>query len=184
MNKEPTTYGLNREKVVRILQIGSEKEELEHEPIIQEDTAELLRDQLAQPFLSDYTINFCTSGLSKIPCHPAALIPLETIGDLLCDHKTTTSVLKRLKKFGRNLFSKGKVASQRDVGLAIYYSAIANALIFHDVRITRLSYIDLQRSFVDLADKEWMSPQLQSLFRRAHEYCKAKGSRNRKPPNI
>lgn len=179
MNKEPTTYGLNREKVVRILQIGSEKEELGHEPFIQEDTAELLRDQLAQPFLSDYTINFCASGLSKIPCHPAALIPLETIGDLLWNHKTTTSVLKRLKKFGRSLFSKGKIASQRDVGLAIYYSAIANALIFHDVRITRLSYLDLHRSFIDLADKEWMSPQLQSLFRRAHEYCKAKGSRYR-----
>ena len=50
MNKEPTTYGLNREKVVRILRIGSEKEELEHEPFIQENTAELLQDQLAQPF--------------------------------------------------------------------------------------------------------------------------------------
>jgi len=179
MKKELTTYGLNREKVVRILRIGSEKEELEHEPLIQESTAELLRDQLAQPFQSDFTLDFCSSELSQIPCQPAALIPLETIGDLLCDHKTTTSVLKRLKKFGRSLFTKGKNAPQRDVGLAIYYSAIANALIFHDVRITRLSYLDLHRSFLDLADKEWMSPQLQSLFQRAHEYCKAKVSHNR-----
>ncbi|MDT8300202.1 MAG: hypothetical protein RQ760_01880 [Sedimentisphaerales bacterium] len=179
MNKEPTTYGLNREKVVRILQIGSKKEELEHKPLIQENTAELLRDHLAQPFLSDFTMNFCSSGLSKIPCHPAALIPLETIGDLLCDPNTTTSVLKRLKKFGRSLFSKGKIAPQRNVGLAIYYGAIANALIFHDVRITRLSYLDLHRSFMDLASKEWMPPQFQSLFRRAHEYCKAKSSRYR-----
>ncbi len=179
MNKEQTTYGLNREKVVRILQIGSEKEELEHEPFIHEDTAELLRDQLAQPFLSDCTMNFCASRLSKIPCHPAALMPLETIGDLLWNRETTTSVLKRLKKFGKSLFSKGKIASQRDIGLAIYYGAIANALVFHDVRITRLSYLDLYRSFIALAEKEWMSPQLQSLFRRAHEYCKAKGSRYR-----
>jgi hypothetical protein len=179
MDKEPTTYGLNREKIVRILQIGSEKEELEHEPFDQEDTAELLRDQLAQPFLSDYSINVCASGLLKIPCHPAALIPLETVGDLLLNHKTTNSVLKRLKKFGRRLFTKGKIASQRDVGLAIYYSAIANALIFHDVRITRLSYLDLHRSFIALAEKEWLSPQLKSLFRRAHEYCKAKCSLNR-----
>ena len=179
MNKEPTIYGLSREKVARILQIGSEKEDLEHEPFIPESTAELLRDKLAQPFLSDYTINFCDSELSKIPCHPTALVPLETIGDLLCNRKTTTSILKKLKNFGRSLFSKGKIASQRDVGLAIYYGAIANALIFHDVRITRLSYLDLHSSFIALADKEWMSPQLQSLFRRAHEYCKTKGSRYR-----
>lgn len=177
MNKEPTTYGLNREKVVRILQIGLEKKELEHEPFIQEDTAELLRDQLAQPLQSDYNINFCSSGLSKIPCDPAAIIPLETIEELLRNHKTTTSVLKRLKKFGRSLCSKGKITSQRDVGLAIYYSAIAHALIFHDVRITRLSFKDLQVSFLDLAEKEWMSPTLQSLFQRAHEYCKAKSTR-------
>ena len=176
MNKEPTTYGLSREKIVRILQIGSEKREPEHESFIQESTTELLRDQLAQPFLSDYTVSFYDSEFSKIPCHPTALIPLETIGDLLCNHKTTTSILKRLKNFGRNLFSKGKIASQSDVGLAIYYGAIANALIFHDVRITRLSYPDLNRSFIALADKEWMSPQLQSLFQRAHEYCKTKGS--------
>ena len=177
MNKEPTTYGLNREKLVRILQIGSEKDDLEHEPFIQEDTAELLRDQLAQPFLSDYTMKSRASELSKIPCHPTALMPLETIGDLLWNRKTTTSVLKKLKKFGKNLFSKGKIASQRDVGLAIYYGAIANALVFHDVRITRFSYLDLHRSFIALTNKEWMSPQLQSLFRRAFEYCKAKGSR-------
>jgi hypothetical protein len=179
MNKEPTTYGLSREKIVRILQIGSEKGEPEHESFIQESTAELLRDQLAQSFLSDYTVNFYDSEFSKIPCHPTALVPLETIGDLLCNRKTTTSVLKRLKNFGRSLFSKGKSESKRDIGLAIYYGAIANALIFHDVRITRLSYPDLHRSFIALADKQWMSPQLQSLFQRAHEYCKAKGSHYR-----
>ena len=177
MDKEPTTYGLNSEKLIRILQIGSEKEELEHESFIQEDTAELLRDQLAQPVLSDYDMKFCALEFSKIPCHPASFMPSDTIGDLLCNPNTTTSVLKRLKKFGRNLFSKGLNASKRDVGLAIYYGTIANALIFHDVRITRLSYPDLHRSFIALADKEWMSPQLQSLFQRAHEYCKAKGSR-------
>lgn len=179
MYKESTTYGLSREKIVRILQIGSKKGEPEHESFIQESTAELLRDKLAQPFLSDYTVNFCDSELSKIPCHPTELVPLETIGDLLCNRKTTTSILKRLKNFGRSLFSKGKIASQCDVGLAIYYGAIANALIFHDVRITRLSYLDLHSAFIALADKEWMSPQLQSLFQRAHEYCTAKGSHDR-----
>ncbi len=179
MNKEPTTYGLSREKVVRILQIGSEIEEQEHEPFEKEDTAEILRDRLAQPFLSDYTLSFCASGLSKFPCHPAALMRLETVGDLLWNPRTTTSVFKRLKEFGRSLFSEGKSASQRDVGLTIYYGAIANALVSHDVRITRLPYPELHRSFVALADKEWMSPQLQALFRHANEHCKAKGSRYR-----
>ncbi len=179
MNKEPTTYGLSRKKVVHILQIGSEKEDIEHEFVVQENTAELLRDQLAQPFSSDHNFSFCTSELSNIPCHPTALMRIETVGDLLCNHKTTTSVLKKLKEFGKSLFSEGKNSSQHDVGLTIYYGTIANSLVSHDVRITRLPYQELLRSFVTLADKEWMPSQLQVLFRRAIDYCKAKDQRDR-----
>jgi hypothetical protein len=179
MNKEPTTYGLSRKKVVRILQIGSEKEDIEDEFVVQENTAELLRDQLAQPFPFDRNFSFCTSELSNIPCHPAALMRIETVGDLLCNHKTTISVLKKLKEFGKSLFSEGKNSSHRDVGLTIYYGTIANSLVSHDVRITRLPYKELLGSFITLADKEWMPSQLQVLFRRAIDYCKAKDQRGR-----
>jgi len=174
MNREPTTYGLSREKVVRILHIGSEKEEEQHEPFVQEDIADLLRDQLAQPFLSDWTLDSQAPGLSKAPCHPAALMQLKTVGELLWNPGTPASLLKRLRKLGKRLFSAEKSTSQHDVGLAIYYGAIANALVSHDVRITRLSYPELHQSFRDLAEKEWIPSQLQGLFWQAFEYCKTK----------
>jgi len=178
MNREPTTYGLSRKKVVSILQIGSEKEEADQGHSAQENTAELLRDRLAQPFLSGHNSNSCVSDLSSIPCQAAALIRIDMIGDRLWNAGTTISMLKKLKELGKSLFSEGKSTPQRDVGLTIYYGAIANALVSRDVRITRLPYPELLRSFVALADNEWMHPQLQALFRRAIDYCKAKGSRD------
>jgi len=183
MNREETTYGLSREKVVRMLHIGSEKEDGQHEPFVQEDVADLLRDQLAQPFLSGLTLNSRAPGLSEAPCHPASLMRLETVGELLWNRGTPTSLLKRLRKLGKRLFSTGKSTSQRDVGLTIYYGAIANALVSHDVRITRLPYPELHRSLGALVDKEWMPQRLQRLFQEAREYCMAKSSRHKHTPD-
>ncbi|UCF14199.1 MAG: hypothetical protein JSW59_12365 [Phycisphaerales bacterium] len=181
MNKEETTYGLSREKLVRILRIGSMKVDRQHVSSVQQDTADLLRQQLAQPFPSGSTLDSQAPGLSEVPCHPAALMRLETVGELLWNRGTPTSLLKRLRKLGKRLFSEGKTTSQRDAGLTIYYGAIANALISHDVRITRLPYLELRRSFGQLVDKEWIPPRLQNLFREAHEYCRAKTAMSANP---
>jgi hypothetical protein len=175
MDSDSTTFGLSRVKIARIMQIGCERD-VEQSPSVPEDAAGLLQDWLSQPFSYDHGLNIYASDLSQIPCQPPALLRTKTVGDVLGDQRTTTSVLKRLKALGKGLSAKEGDPARRDVGLTLYYGAIANALVFHGVRITRLSLAELRRSFALLAGKEWMPLGLRSLFQEACERCASEGS--------
>jgi hypothetical protein len=171
-DREKTTFGLSRAKIARIMQIGVEKGPLEHEPPAAEDAAELLYDQMIQPLVSDSDSD-SESGAAEpggrlvTPKAPLA------VGAALRDRHTAASTLKRLKDLGRKLFQEGKTEPQREVGLTIYYGAIASALVFHNLRITRLSYSELRQSLENLTDRPWMPADLQSLFREAVRTCES-----------
>lgn len=179
MNEERTSFGLSPKKVARILRIGSDCRETEPASDWERNTAELLRDNLAESFPSARPFGLPVPWLSVLPCLPVVLLPRETIGDLLQEPKTPTSLLKRLKQHGKDLFSNAEREPERDVGLTIYYAAIANALVFHGVLITRFDYAGLRRSFATLADKEWMFPELRVLFGKARSCCVAQNSNPR-----
>lgn len=173
MDREQSTFGLSRAKIARLMQIGGKKDQAEQGPVPPEDTGELLRDQLAQPFTLD-----CDSGRgemvsSKTLRQLTAAESKSTLGDVLRGPNTTASTLEKLKEFGRKLFSEGITAPQRDVGLTIYYGAIARALVRHRVRITRLSYRELHESLAVLIDKEWMPAEFKTLFHEACQTCKS-----------
>ncbi|KPL20813.1 MAG: hypothetical protein AMJ75_11170 [Phycisphaerae bacterium SM1_79] len=65
------------------------------------------------------------------------------------------------------------------VAVAIYYAAIASALVFHDVKVTTHSYESLEASFTRLINKPWMSAELNSLFIRALKLCRKKGHKSK-----
>jgi hypothetical protein len=176
MDRESTSFGLSPEKVARMLQIGSDCHETEPASDWERNTAELLRDHLAQSFPSARPLALPIPWLAGLPCLPKALLPWETIGDLLREPQTPTSLLKKLKQHGKDLFSNATGKPQRDVGLVIYYGAIAHALLFHDVLITRFDYAELRKSFATLVKKQWMFPELRVLFTKARDYCLAKKS--------
>lgn len=48
--------------------------------------------------------------------------------------------------------------------MAIYYAAVAGALVFHDSKITEHSFERLERAFGMLIAKTWMASELVGLF--------------------
>ena len=170
-DREQTTFGLSRAKIARLMQIGTEKGQADQGPPVPEDTAELLYEQMIQPLVPD-SGSGADASVSPVPADRLAT-PKATvaIGAALRDRTTAVSALQRLKEMGRRRFSDGKTEPQREVGLTIYYGAIANALMFHNLRITRLSYSELQRSFGELGNRPWMPPDLQALFLEAVRTC-------------
>ena len=177
MHRESTTYGLDPDRLAEMLQIGCNLDEHQSEAAIDQITAGLLRDRLSQPFPLDQFMGLPISWISRVPCLPAALIPAESVGILLRKPKTPTSALKKLKEYGRTLFSQSENQADRDVGLAIYYGAIANALVFHDILITRFGYAELDESFGTLVEKRWMSSNLRILFEKARQHCQMRSSK-------
>ena len=124
---------------------------------------------------------------SKLPVNPALLESLPPVlralseelksvsglplGDLLQDSQTKIAFIRRIKDFAKELGSSAKDKVERDVALAVYFAAIAVALVFHDVRISQYSYKELAQSFETLAEHDWTTLSLANLYKEARKYC-------------
>ena len=131
---------------------------------------------------------------SKLPVNPALLESLPPVlqalseelksvsglplGDLLQGSRTKIAVIRRIKDFAKELGNSAKDKIERDVALAVYFAAIADALIFHDARISQYSYEQLAQSFETLSEHDWITPSLEILYREAHKYCTRKCEQN------
>lgn len=174
MDKESTTFGLDSEKLAKLFEIGEGEQT---QSISDSDRkAELLHDILAEAVpLSD----FAQHKLDKLKQTIDALSS-ESVGKLLLDPETNIALIRQIKDYGRKLSSRAESKAERHVSNTIYYGAIASAMIFHKVRITRFSNAYLAESFHKLADQQWIPEHLRSLFaesrKQCQEQCQEKGT--------
>jgi len=77
-----------------------------------------------------------------------------------------------VKEYSKTLASRGRPKANQLAGKAIYYAAIASALVFHDRRITQPSYEKLQEAYARLDEKPWGFSKLNELFRRVRAVCR------------
>jgi len=128
---------------------------------------------------------------SKLPVNPALLESLPpvlralseelksvsglSLEDLLQDSRTKIAIVRRIKDFAKELGNSAKDKIERDVALAVYFAAIAGALVCHNVRISQYSYEQLAQSFEALTQHDWITPGLATLYEEAREYCARKG---------
>lgn len=173
MKKSPEEFELNFEQTTQLLKLGLQTKRGESK-FTKKNRSDLLLDTLA----------------SKLPVKPALLesLPdvlkslseeLESISGLplnklLLDSQTRIPCLKNIKDYAKQLGTAASDDTERDVTLAIYYAAIANALIYHDLKITNLSYQNLQKSYSHLSTEKWIPKNLANLFIKASEYCQVK----------
>src|SRR4030066_397591 len=90
--------------------------------------------------------------------------------DLSRDPTTDIATIKKIKQYAKESGTSTDSKDEKDVFLAVYYAAIASALIFHYMKITQHSYIDLERFFDSFTKKDWILNELISLFTRGREY--------------
>ena len=174
MKHSPKKFDLSIEQSTNLLKLALESNQNDKTQDKEKDRAELLLDILA----------------SKLPINPALLeslpdvlrslseelqsvsgLPLEK---LLQNPKTKTAVLRKIKDFGKELGTSSKDELERDMALAIYYAAIAGALVFHNVKISEYSHKQLEQSFETLSKHPWIPPNLAGLYKKACEYCRKK----------
>lgn len=101
------------------------------------------------------------------------LAPLSgrTLGELLLDASPNVGTLVTVKDYCKKLAAEDRSEPARTVAIAIYYAAIASALVFHSQKITTHSYENLEKSFKLLIEKPWMTADLADLFTRAKTIC-------------
>jgi len=173
MEKEPTTSGLKPDKLGELLSICSENSQAKIGP--DQEKAELLHDHLAEtlPFEACKD-GFVAENLSHL-CQVPGLLTGESIRNLLNHSQTNISLIKKVKDYGKKLSKCATSESERDIANVIYYAAIANALVFHDLKISRFSYENLKNTFSTLIKSNWLTPDITQLFKTACNFCRQKG---------
>jgi hypothetical protein len=167
MERESTTFGLSPEKLARLLNIGSDASQAEDKVGPEQKKAELLHDWLAATLPADAAL---VESLPKIVGRLCRrLLPLvgEPFGNLLQNPKTDVAVIKKIKDYSKKMVASARSETEHDAATAIYYAAIASALVFHDKRITKFSYQSLKNSFSTLVESSWLTSEITDLFRKA-----------------
>jgi len=81
-------------------------------------------------------------------------------------------VLEKIKQYAKESGTSTNSEDEKDVFLAVYYAAIASALVFHNEKITRHSYKGLERFFSSFTDKGWVLKEIKELFHGAQKHCR------------
>jgi len=174
--KEETTYGMSPERIARLLAIGLERTDREDDLLATGTPAEALEDMMVGALPLDPAMPDSLPGVLKQPCEEMLAVADRTMGDLLLDSKTDLAVIKVLKDYGKELVRCLPEAKQA-AATAIYYAAIASALVFNEQKITQHPYDKLHRAFADLEEKPWIPSELKDLFRKARKVCRQRRRR-------
>ena len=169
--KEETTYGMSPEQIARLLAIGLETADDEDDLGDSRTTADILRDMLESKLCLDPTIPDSLPAVLNRPCDSLLPAASQTLQNLLLNSETGLAVIKTLKDYGKELARSGKGEAKQAAATAIYYAAIASALVFHRKRITQHSYAKLQEAFTDFMGKRWVPSDLKDLFEKAEAAC-------------
>ncbi|MHC4760931.1 MAG: hypothetical protein ACYS9H_06255, partial [Planctomycetota bacterium] len=163
-NNGRSTFGLDPEKVARLLQIGSEMKEAEVSLDLDQEKAAFLNKRLEQTLPLDQSFAKTIPPFVARICERTGLLAGEPIRSLLNNPQTPISLIQKLKEYGKNLSETARTEVETDPALVLYYASIAHAIIHHGIKISRFSYHSLIESFTSLTEKDWIDPECRTLF--------------------
>ena len=172
MNEKSQDFDLNRHQKSRLLSLGVGSKS--RKPCT--DTVEKKEDMLYDILIRTLPIEplvveslpSVIKGLSS-RLHSLAGQP---IGELLKNPATDIDTIRKIKQYAKESGTATDSEDEKDVFLAVYYAAIASALIFHNEKITQHSYNDLEQFFSSFMEKDWIIEEIKGLFRKAWIHCK------------
>ena len=161
---------LNDGQKTRLLNLALEGDSPAGAPNKDEQKGDLLRNILrcALPLEAPASSTAVSSGPSYGGLRTVAGPPL---GELLLNRTADVVVLKCIKEYAKALGKNAKSGIERDVFLAVYFAAIAAALVFHAERITEHFEGNLAQFLRSFANAAWIPTDLVDLFRKAISSC-------------
>jgi hypothetical protein len=94
-----------------------------------------------------------------------------SIGELLADRRTDLATITAIKDYGKGLVHGRGGESAMAAATAVYYAAIAAALVHHGRKITSYSHVRLVESFDRLIGRPWLTAEIDRLFSDARRLC-------------
>jgi hypothetical protein len=171
MHDESSTFGLNREKLSRLWRMGQDIPQEKGDSDEKQKKAELLAAQLAESLPIEAGMQHLLPNILTAVCRRFKPFVGCSIKDLLLDRQTDLLIIKTIKDLQKKRAESASSELQQDVAAAVYYAAIASALVYHDVKISKFSYKALDTTFTELGQNNWLTKDLKILFSSARELC-------------
>jgi len=166
-----STSALTPTQLARLLAIGTRKNADPRPGDPAPTTADALRALLAgEPSLDAEDPDSVPAVLQR-PCDELRSAAGRNIETLILDPATELDTVRTLKDYAKALARHEGPPARHAAATALYYAAIASAMLFRGQRITQLSYGRLRQAFADLAAKEWMPVELKDLLAEARSAC-------------
>ena len=175
MNND-STLGMSPERLALLFGVTLESGFDEEKENSIHSISELIQAHLAG------TLPFYTNVIDELPTiigrlgKDSAPRARKSLGEVLTDPKSDLGTIREIRRYAKRMSSRKSSKAEYSVAISIYFAAIANALIFHNVKITRHSYESLDNSFTKLIDKSWMPTKLRHVLAEARKVCRSKGS--------
>jgi len=171
MQKDSSTFGLSREKLSKLWKLGEDKSYNKDDLDEEQKKAELLKEQLAKSLPLDAGMQHLLPKVFTVVCEKFSPFTGCSYKDLLLDQKSEPLILETIKDFHKEQAESAPSELEQEIASIVYYTAIASALVYHDVKITKLSYKNLSQSFNELRVSNWLFSDLKNLFSRAYDQC-------------
>ena len=171
MEKEQENLDLTAKQKTRLLSLGRSSKAFETSVDLEEKKADLLYDILTRTLPVDQSIVDSLPPALRSLSGKLRSVAGEPLRELLKNPKTDISVIKKIKFYAKESGASSKSKAESDIFLAIYYAAIASALLFHNKKITQHLHEDLEMFFLSFTKKSWVPEDLKILFNKAYEHC-------------
>ncbi|OQB87420.1 MAG: hypothetical protein BWX88_00336 [Planctomycetes bacterium ADurb.Bin126] len=176
---------LRTDQLARLLSIGQERELPAEADWADAVVADLLAARLAGPawLLND---SLQAGDLMGRAGAESMRADGRSLRDALLDPATDLAELTRIKSAAKRSADRSKDDRSRRpehlVALAVYYGAIAAAMVHRGRKITAYTPAQLGGWTARLAGKRWMAPDLAGLLRRAGTICRRNSGDNHDAP--
>ncbi|MFC1765838.1 hypothetical protein ACFL6U_27645 [Planctomycetota bacterium] len=172
MKKPLTSYDLDKAKLVHLLKIGLKPKDKSAKPItLEQKAADRWQGLLACPLPLENPQGEILPGVLADFCQTHGLLAGESLGNLLQNPQTELATIEVIKAYAKIRSRQSQSEADHLVANALYYAALAHALLYHQQRITNFSYLDLANSFDHLSKTEWVGQNYTRLFEKAYHYC-------------
>lgn len=165
------TSGLGSDKLAQLLQLGADEENSAMpEDVNAEKAARLAALLKHSPPLSAVLAQSLPAIIQRV-CQELESLPENTVDGILLDPSSDVGVIDQIKKYAKQRSKSACSSAEREAAIAMYYAAIASAMVFHNKQITKNSTAKLKKSFERLSALEWMDGRIAGLLSDAASLC-------------
>ncbi len=173
MGKRKTTFGVSRRQLAKLWAAGEDTPDDTSHPEDDEARRQSLHDGLAEALPLDPAMAKVLPEILGRLCEQLRPFASASLGRLLTDPNTDVEVLTKIHDLQKQAAQAAETQARREAATAIYYGAIAAALVHHNRRITRFSCTSLRDAFTAMLETGWVAPDLADLFQKARTMCEA-----------